>query len=151
MSATTAATSSSTRLASGLRLVVARLARRMRQQQSIGSTDDMTVARYAALAAIERMQPVTLGSLAAAEHVQPPSMTRIIDRLEAMGLATRTIDTNDRRVVRIGITPEGGRVLAEVRTTGDAFLAKRIARLNAEERALLARALPLLERIVADR
>ncbi len=151
MPATTDAPISPSRLASGLRLVVARLARRMRQQQSIGSADDMTVARYAALAAIERMQPVTLGSLAAAEHVQPPSMTRIIDRLETMGLATRTVDAADRRVVRIGITREGSRVLSQVRTTGDVFLAKRIARLNDDERALLARALPLLERIVADR
>ncbi len=120
------------------------------RQHGIGNREEMTAARFAALAAIERLRPVTLGDLAAAEHVQPPSMTRIVDRLVESGLATRTVDADDRRVVRIDITPKGIRMLGEVRTTGDAFLAQRVARLTESERAILAQALPLLERIVAD-
>jgi DNA-binding MarR family transcriptional regulator len=137
-------------LASQLRFAVARLARQVRQA-GIATGDDLTASRLAALATIEKQGPLTLGELAAIERVQPPTMTRLVSRLEELGLATREVDANDRRVSRVRETEAGRALLAKSRTRRDAFLTERIGELTAEERGLLARAIPLLERLTGDR
>ncbi len=138
-----------TELASQLRLAVARLSRRIRQQAA-STGEELTSSTQGALASIERLGPITLGELAAVEQVQPPSMTRIVARLEEWGYVTRVVDPTDRRVARVEITESGRELLALSRTRKDAFLAQRIAEFDASEQALLARALPLLERLQDD-
>jgi len=138
-----------TELASHLRLAVARLSRRIRQQAA-ATGEELTASTQAALASIQRLGPITLGELAAVERVQPPSMTRIVGRLEEWGYAKRVVDPDDRRVARAEITDAGVELLARSRTRKDAFLAQRIAELTDAERTLLARALPLLERLQED-
>src|SRR3954468_13929120 len=132
-------------LASHLRLAVARLSRRLRQQAA-STGEELTASTQGALASIERLGPITLGELAAVEQVQPPSMTRIVARLEEWGYATRVVDPADRRVARAVITDSGRALLARSRTRKDEYLARRIAELTDAERELLARALPLIER-----
>jgi DNA-binding MarR family transcriptional regulator len=136
-------------LASQLRLAVARLSRRIRQQAAV-TGEELTASTHGALATIERLGPITLGELAAVEQVQPPSMTRIVGRLEEWGYATRVVDPADRRVARALVTDAGRELLARSRTRKDEYLARRIAELSDTERALLARALPLLERLQDD-
>jgi DNA-binding MarR family transcriptional regulator len=136
-------------LASHLRLAVARLTRRIRQEAAI-TGEELTASTQGALASIERLGPITLGELAAVEQVQPPSMTRIVARLEESGYVTRVVDPTDRRVARAVITDAGRSLLAESRTRRDAYLARRIAQLTDTERELLARALPLLEHLQDD-
>lgn len=136
-------------LAARLRLANARLARRV-QREALSGGDDLTASRLSALATIDKAGPITLGDLAAIEQVQPPSMTRIVTRLEERGLTSRTVDPNDRRIARVEVTDEGRAVLARSRTKKAAFLAKRVAGLSPDERALLARALPVLERLIDD-
>jgi DNA-binding MarR family transcriptional regulator len=138
-----------TELASQLRLAVARLSRRIRQQAA-STGEELTASTQGALASIERLGPITLGELAAVEQVQPPSMTRIVARLEEWGYATRVVDPTDRRVARAVITDSGRELLARSRTRKDAYLARRVAELTDAEQALLARALPLLERLQDD-
>jgi DNA-binding MarR family transcriptional regulator len=136
-------------LAARLRLAVARLHRRVRHEGTVAG-EELTASSMAALATIEAAGPITLGELAAVEHVQPPSMTRIVARLEEWGYVTRVVDPTDRRVARVDITDAGRELLALSRTRKDAFLAQRIAEFDAPEQALLARALPLLERLQDD-
>ncbi|HEY7104915.1 MAG TPA: MarR family transcriptional regulator [Acidimicrobiia bacterium] len=136
-------------VAARLRLANARLARRVRQE-SMSAGDDLTASRLAALGTIESLGPITLGDLAEAEQVQPPSMTRIVARLEETGLARRVVDPADRRVARVEITDAGRQTLARSRTRKAAFLAKRVARLSAEDRATLAAALPILEQLIDE-
>jgi DNA-binding MarR family transcriptional regulator len=136
-------------LASQLRLAVARLSRRIRQQAA-RTGEELTASTQGALASIERLGPITLGELAAVEQVQPPSMTRIVARLEEWGYVTRVVDPADRRVARADITDAGRELLARSRTRKDAYLARRVAEFTDAERALLARALPLLERLQDD-
>ena len=136
-------------LAAQVRLAVARLHRRARQEGT-SAGDDLTASRVAALATIEKLGPITLGDLAAEEQVQPPSMTRIVARLEEQGLVARAVDANDRRVARVQITPAGRTLLDATRTRRNAFLAKRVARLTDDERATLAAAIALLERLLED-
>jgi len=147
--ASRSATPEITELASHLRLAVARLSRRIRQQAA-ATGEELTASSQAALATIERLGPITLGELAAVEQVQPPSMTRIVARLEEWGYATRVVDPADRRVARAVITDAGRELLARSRTRKDAYLARRVAELSDADRALLARALPLLERLQDD-
>jgi DNA-binding MarR family transcriptional regulator len=137
------------RLASALRLTVARLARRVRQEGT-SAGDDITASRLAALTTIEILGPITLGELAAIEQVQPPSMTRIVGRLEQAGLVEREVDANDRRIVRVRVTEDGTRLLAQSRTRRNAFLARRVARLTDDERELLARAIGILDKLQED-
>jgi DNA-binding MarR family transcriptional regulator len=136
-------------IAARLRLAVARLHRRARQE-GISQGDDVTASRLAALATVFKHGPLTLGALAAEEQVQPPSMTRIVARLEEQGLLERTVDPDDRRVARVAITPAGVTLLEVTRTRRNAFLARRVARFTDDERATLAAALPLLERVLED-
>jgi DNA-binding MarR family transcriptional regulator len=136
-------------LAARLRLVVARLHRRARTE-AVTEGDDVSASRLAALATVEKLGPITLGELAAEEQVQPPSMTRIVARLEEQGLVTREVDPTDRRVARVVVTPAGTDLLAVTRTRRTAFLAQRVARFTDDERRALADALPLLERMLDD-
>jgi DNA-binding MarR family transcriptional regulator len=148
-SATTSSGTDVAALGARLRLAVARLSRRIRQQAAIAG-DELTASSQGALATIERLGPLTLGELATVEQVRPPSMTRIVARLEEDGYTTRAVDPDDRRVARAEITQRGRDLLARSRTRKDAYLAQRVALLNAEERATLARALPILERLQDD-
>ena len=133
----------------GCGLANARLARRVRQE-SLSAGDDLTASRLAALATVDHLGPITLGELAAVEQVQPPSITRIVARLEETGLAVREVDANDRRIVRVRITDAGRETLERSRTAKNVFLAKRLAQLTPEQRTTLNDALPVLEQILDD-
>lgn len=136
-----------THLASRLRLTVARLARLLRQQ----TTDQtVSVSMLSALASVERLGQVTLGELAAVERVQPPSMTRIVARLEELGLVAREVDTADRRVARARLTDEGARFLKRNRKLRNQFLAERMKSLTPDEMAAVEAALPVLEKLLED-
>ena len=134
-------------LASRLRLSVMRLARRLRQQRP---DDRLTPSQIAALATLDRNGALTLGELAACEHVQPPSMTRITGALEELGLVTRTPHPTDRRQVLFATTPEGARLLAEDRRRRDAWLCHRFKGLTPEEIETLRAAAPILERLATE-
>jgi DNA-binding MarR family transcriptional regulator len=131
-------------LPSRLRMVVTRLARRLRQQGESAASPT----QLAALATIERDGPLTLGTLAAIERVRPPTITAAVGRLEEQGLVHRRIDARDRRVARVAITSHGRRLLAESRSRKTAYLEQQLAALSADERATLARAATILERVL---
>ncbi len=133
-------------LAARLRLVITRLARRLRQQAEAG----VSPTQISALATVERRGPLTLGELAACEHLQPPTVTAAVARLEESGLVARHVDTHDRRIARLEITGRGRQLLARSRRRKSEYLDRRLRRLDADERATLARAATILERIVED-
>ena len=116
----------------------------------MGADEDLTPSRLAALSTLDELGPMTLGQAAAVEQVSSPSMTRIVARLEEFGLAEREMSRADRRVVTVRITDEGRAVLKRTRTRRDLFLARRVERLSADDRAVLARALPVMERLLED-
>jgi DNA-binding MarR family transcriptional regulator len=131
-------------MTSRLRMVVARLSRRLRQEANEGATPS----QLAALATVERHGPITLGDLAGHERVRPPTMTRIVAGLEETALLRRETDPADRRVARVTITPEGSRLLVRSRTRKDQFLAEMLEQLDADELAVVERAVPILERLI---
>jgi DNA-binding MarR family transcriptional regulator len=133
-------------LASRLRLAVMRLSRRLRQH----APGDITQSQLSALATIVVQERITLSGLAEAERVQPPSITRLVDVLVGRGLATRTPSDEDRRVAWVEPTAAGRELIDSVRRERDAYLAQRLRTLSAEDRAVLARAAVLLERLRED-
>ena len=144
---TRAATSpEATEIAAGLRLVVNRLARRMRQEADAG----IGVSLLSALAVIDAAGRVTLGELAASEQVQPPTMTRIAAALEERGLVVREADSADRRVAWLRLSPEGKRFLERTRSRKNAYLARRLRGFDDDDRRVLERAVSLMERLVGD-
>jgi DNA-binding MarR family transcriptional regulator len=77
-------------------------------------------------------------------------MSRVLAALDEQGLVIRTPDPNDARGVRIVLSDEGAARLAEVRSHRTALVARRLARLNEEERQQVAAALPALEALLVD-
>jgi DNA-binding MarR family transcriptional regulator len=129
-----------------LRVALARLARRLRQEAM--AVDDVTPSQVSAMASLGVLRQATLGELALAERVQPPSMTRIVAKLEESGYVTRSVDADDRRFVRVALTPAGEEFLERSRTRRDAYLASRVAELEPRDRSVLVDALPILERLL---
>ena len=131
-------------LAARLRIVVMRLHRRLRAEAG----DELSPTLVAALVSIERQGPLTLGRLAELERVTPPSITRVVAKLERAGLVTREVDASDRRVSRVGITPEGAGLLRRSRRRKAAYLAQRLDTLAPADLAAVRDALPILERLL---
>jgi DNA-binding MarR family transcriptional regulator len=133
-------------LASSLRLSVMRLARRLRLEKS---SDSLSMNQLAALGTLNRCGDLTVGELAGIEKVKPPSMTRTINSLADAGLVTRQAHPTDGRQVLVGLTPDARHVLDEDRRRRDAWLAKRLADLNPDQRALLREVAPLLDALAS--
>lgn len=144
MAAAPVTTDTTAELADRLRLAVTRLARRLRQQTDV----DASPTQVAVLSTIERRGPITLGDLATRERVRPPTVTAAVTRLEERGLLVRRPDPDDRRVVRVEITAAGRRLLARARSRKTAFLAKRLADLDDEDRDVLRAAVAVLDRVL---
>lgn len=132
-------------LAASLRVSVARLGRRLRSERA----DDVpvSVSGLGVLGLLHREGDRTIGQLAAAERVQPPSMTRTVSCLERDGFVERHPHPTDGRQVLIGLTPQGRALIHTERRRRDAWLAQRLKELTPDERDLLRRAAPLLERL----
>jgi DNA-binding MarR family transcriptional regulator len=137
---------SSEELASRLRLAINRLHRLLRQE----SLDGLSPAQASALGAVKRLGGPALGELAAVEQMQPPSMTKIVATLTGAGMVTRVTDVADRRSARVWITPAGERSLERIRTLKNAFLARRLAELGADEQTAAADLVELLEHLVGQ-
>jgi DNA-binding MarR family transcriptional regulator len=91
--------------------------------------------------------PQRVTDIAAWESVAQPSATALVGRLEAQGLVARGADADDARAVRVSITPAGEELLHDRRRARAASLGARVEALDAGERAALAAAIPLLERL----
>ena len=120
------------------------LLRRLRREDD---TSGLSAPRLSALSVIVFGGPATLGALAAAEQVRPPTMTRVVQGLERDGLVKRESVEGDARSVLITATARGIRLLREGRARRVQRLAIDLAGLEAAELHLLARAAVLLERV----
>jgi DNA-binding MarR family transcriptional regulator len=130
-------------LASSLRVSVARLHRRLRTEQV--ADPHVSVGGIAVLALLSREGERTIGQLASAERVQPPSMTRTVSCLERDGLVERHAHPTDGRQVVVRLSPSGQELLTAERRRRDAWLARRLRELTPDERAVLRQAAPILE------
>ncbi len=143
-----AVTRTDTGLASQLRISVARLARRLRSERE--PSNELSVPAISVLGLLIRNGECTVGQLAAYERVQPPSMTRTVNTLVEGGYVVRRPSETDGRLVLIDISDKGRSTLLADRRRRDAWLARELKNLTQEERDLLRRVAPLIERLAGD-
>jgi DNA-binding MarR family transcriptional regulator len=127
-----------------LRGAVMRLSRRLRNQRV---DETLSPTEMSVLATLARCGSATPGELARKEHVQPPSMTRIVAMLEAKRLVRREPHPDDRRQVVVSRTEQADSMLAESRDKRNAWLAELAEGLTEEELAIMRQAAPVLEKL----
>ena len=110
----------------------------------------MPPAQLSALSVLVFGGPRTLGELAAAEQVRPPTMTRVVQGLEQQGLVRRERDPRDRRVQRLYATSKGRRVMQRGRERRITNLAELLERLSRDEVARIHEAAELVEWALAQ-
>lgn len=132
-------------LADRLHSLAIHLLRRLRAQDVASG---LTGPRLSALSVIVFGGPLTLGQLAAAEQVRPPTMTHIVRALERQRLVRREPDPSDRRVVRLHPTPRGRTLLIAGRRRRVEQLARRLTELPGKELQTLAAGAEVLTRVV---
>ena len=138
-----------TEVAAHLRLAVARTARRLRQEATKpGGETLLTPTLTSALATVERCGPLTPSELARLERVKRPTATRMLARLEDADLVERTPDPDDGRSALVNITAEGRDRLHRVRSRKNAYLARRLKQMPAEDVVALERAAEILEAMI---
>lgn len=101
-------------------------------------------AQLSALSVLVFAGPCSLGELAAAEQVKPPTMSRVVESLVGQGLVSRVAHEGDRRAVRIAATPKGRKLLLAGRDRRVQALARRFEKMSAAELDTLRKAAVLL-------
>ncbi|RKN24292.1 MarR family transcriptional regulator [Micromonospora musae] len=131
-------------LAPQLRDAITRLNRRVRQARPVG---DLTITQLSALTSLGLAGALTPRELADVERVQPPTMTRIVAKLEERGLVQRTPHPTDGRQVILSSTEGGRAVLEQFERARNEWLANQLAELSEADRETLRRAAELLQQI----
>jgi len=104
-------------------------------------------AQLSALSILVFMGPKTMGELAEAEQVKPPTMSRIVDGLVRQRFAERATETTDRRSLRVAATPRGKKLLLAGRNRRVRALAKRLENLSESDLIVLQKGAQLLGQI----
>ncbi len=120
----------------------------LRTIRHVDPESGLSPARLSALSVLVFSGPRTLGELARAEQVKPPTMSRLVDGLEADGLTRRKAGTKDLRQVRVEPTAKGRRILERARRARIHAVAELLASLANEDVAVLGKAADLVEHMV---
>ena len=129
---------------SQLRSSTMRLSRRLKHQRV---EESLSPTEMGVLGTLARCGKATPGELARKEHVQPPSMTRIVAMLEEKGLVRREPHPEDRRQVVVSSTEQAETILTESRRRWNVWLAELAQGLDDEEWAVLREAAPVLYKL----
>src|SRR6478609_8180048 len=121
----------------------------LRQVRVQDVASGLAPARLSALSVLVFGGAMSLNDLARAEQVRPPTMSRIVDALEAEGLARRTVNSQDRRAIVIEATEKGTAILWQGRKRRVRFLAKRLSRLSQAERKQIESAVQAIQKAMA--
>lgn len=116
-------------------------------------TDPLTGVSPAQLSALSVLMsgPKTLGDLAAAEQVRPPTMSRLVSEMERAGVARKVTDREDARVVRVHATPKGLRALSRGRAMRIESIEKLMTELGRDELLNVERAVGAIEKLLGQR
>jgi DNA-binding MarR family transcriptional regulator len=127
-----------------LRLVTHRLARRLRKHSGAG----LTPSQLSALSTLERHGAIRIGQLATREQISKSSVTRLVAKLETLGLVERRPDADDGRSSYVDLTDQGQELLTSSSHRADAYLSRQVAALSQDDQQRLLAALPVLERLL---
>jgi len=134
-------------LASDLRTVVARLMKKLRKTSVTGQMLSLT--ERSTMSALQLHKQLLPSELALMEKITNQSMSQILNHLLELGFITRTASETDKRKVIISLTEEGERILLQVRSERDEWLANAIKEtFNDDDEALLRKLIAPLTRLV---
>jgi len=133
-----------TELSSSLRVVVARLGRRLRVERP---ADVLPAGMVAVLGTQRGSGPVRISALPETENVRPPSVTRTVSRPAAQRLVERIANPHDGRQVLVSITGRGTAAPEQDRRRRQAWSDDHPRALSGAERETLRAALPVPQRI----
>jgi DNA-binding MarR family transcriptional regulator len=122
----------------------------LRWMRAVDHETGISPSRLSTLSVVVFAGPLTLGELAAAERVTPPTMTRLVAALESDGFVRRDPDPEDRRAVRIRATAHGRALLLKGRQRRVDRLVARMRSLDSKEIRAMETAAEAIERIVGD-
>ncbi len=122
----------------------------LRRVRHTDEASGLTPARLSVLSVLVFAGPQPLGHLARAEQVRPPTMSNLISGLEREHLVRRTVDPEDRRIVRVAATGRGRRILERARRLRLDHLTSRLQRLGKAELVTLDRATRIMERVLVE-
>ncbi len=108
----------------------------------------VNLGQYPVLNSLLEHPESSVSELAARERVKLPSMTAVVNQMEADGLVAKQPDLNDRRCVRVSLTGRGREVAGAARLARAAWFAERLDHLSSAEVSAISRALPALEHLV---
>jgi DNA-binding MarR family transcriptional regulator len=135
----------SEQVAAELKIVVGRIARRLRQAHALG---DMTLSEMSVLSRLDREGPATPGVLAESERVRPQAMGSTLATLEQRGLVERRPDATDKRRVVMTLNEAGRAVIQNLRSVSIQMMARAMdEEFTAAERSTLLAVVPLLDRL----
>ena len=133
--------------AARLRRAVTRLNRKLRGT----SPESVSPGQASMLASIAKLENPSLGDLALAEHIQPPSVTRLVRDMQRDGLITCTLDSEDRRCTRVSLTGAGRRELDTIRKKKAEFIEQRLLTLSVADQRRAREAATFLETLLDER
>jgi DNA-binding MarR family transcriptional regulator len=116
-------------------------------------TDPLTGVSPAQLSALSALMsgPKTLGELAAAEQVRPPTMSRLVSEMQRAGIARKVTDRDDARVIRVHATPKGLRALTRGRAMRIEAIERLLKGLDRDDLGSLERAVGTIETALGQR
>lgn len=132
---------------SRLRIVVGRLSR---QLNASATHEGLTPSQASALGLIAGRGPLSLAELARLESLNPTMVSRIVGRLDELGLIRRRQNPDDLRAAWVEITPEGKLMVDRIRESRGQVVSARLERLDLDDRDAIMAALPALERLVEE-
>jgi DNA-binding MarR family transcriptional regulator len=134
-------------IAAQIHTIAIHLLRKLRREDE---STGLNAQRLSALSVIVFGGPLTLGDLAAAEQVRPPTMTRIVNALEQQGLVQKKPSTTDGRSTLLSPTVAGKKLLLQGRERRVRALAEQIAALNRGQLSTLQEASEILQQVVSS-
>jgi DNA-binding MarR family transcriptional regulator len=130
-----------------LRQILVKLHRRLRKHAGQG----LTPSQASALATVARHGEMRLGELARREQINKSSATRVIARLESLGLLERGVDPEDQRAATVTLTELGRSEIAHSERRAEGSLSAQLEQLDAADRVRLLEALPVLDRLATTK
>jgi len=130
-----------------LRRVVLRLAR---QLQAASTGEGLTPTQASVLGLTAMRGPLSLAELTDIEGLNPTMLSRVVGKLDSMGLIRRLRDPEDFRAARVEVTSEGRRRYDRITAQRTAIISECLAGMPAEQEAALVAALPAFERLADD-
>jgi DNA-binding MarR family transcriptional regulator len=108
----------------------------------------VNLAQARTLLALRDGGPQRVTSLARLEHLAQPTMSAVVGRMERLGWVRRAADDVDRRATLVHLTNKGNNILTELIKKRTAVLQAGLETLPLPDCAALARALPVLHKLI---